>query len=275
MKKIAILGCGWLGQPLAKSLIGKGFTVSGSTTTVDKLAILEKFNIKPFLITLSEDKITGDFDEFLQGNNILIIDIPPKLRGANKENFVRKIANCIPYIEKLSIEKIIFISSTSVFEDNNSIVTDDTIPNATSESGKQLLAVEQLLQKNTHFETTVIRFGGLVGADRHPAKMLAGRSDIENPDGVINLIHQQDCVAIIEKVIEKNFWSESINAVSPFHPTRESYYTQKAAYFGLAPPTFDHSKPSVGKLVVVDKVDKILGHRFLWTDVGFEFTLSN
>lgn len=266
MKKIAILGCGWLGLPLSKSLVEKSFVISGSTTTFEKLEILEKLNIQPFLISISEDKITGSIDAFLHGTNILIIDIPPKLRGANKENFVQKIANLIPYIEKSSVEKVIFISSTSVFEDDNSIVTDDTIPNAISESGKQLFAVEQLLQKNTHFETTVIRFGGLVGTDRHPAKMLAGRSDIENPDGVINLIHQQDCVAIIEKVIERNFWSESINAVSPFHPTRESYYTQKAAYFGLAPPTFDHSKPSVGKLVTADKVDKILGHRFLWTD---------
>ena len=266
MKKIAILGCGWLGLPLAKSLIGKGFTVFGSTTTVDKLAILEKFNIKPFLITLSEDKITGDFDEFLQGNNILIIDIPPKLRGENNENFVRKIANCIPYIEKSSIEKIIFTSSTSVFDDDISVIADDSIPNSNSKAGKQLSAVEQLLQNNNHFETTIIRFGGLVGADRHPAKMLAGRSGIENPDGFVNLIHQEDCIAIIEKVIEKNFWSESINAVSPFHPTRETYYIQKATFFGLSTPTFDHSKPSVGKLVIADKVDKILGHQFVWTD---------
>ena len=266
MKKIAILGCGWLGLPLAKSLIEKGFEISGSTTTIAKLEILEKLNIQPFLVSLSEKKIIGNIDDFLHGKNVLIIDIPPKLRGANKENFVQKIANLIPYIEKSSVEKVIFISSTSVFEDDNSNINDDTIPNATSEAGKQLFAVEQLLQKNTHFETTVIRFGGLVGTDRHSAKMLAGRSDIENPDGVINLIHQQDCVAIIEKVIERNFWSESINAVSPFHPTREAYYTQKAAYFGLQAPTFDHSKPSVGKLVTADKVDKILGHRFLWTD---------
>ena len=266
MKKIAILGCGWLGLPLAKSLFDKNFIVSGSTTTVEKLQVLEKLHIKPFLISLLEKEITGNIADFLHENNILIIDIPPKLRGANKENFVQKIANCIPYIEKSTIEKVIFISSTSVFEDDNSTVTDDTIPNSNSEAGKQLFAVEQLLQNNKHFETTIIRFGGLVGADRHPAKMLAGRSGIENPDAVINLIHQEDCIAIIEKVIEKNLWNTTLNAVAPFHPTREAYYTQKASLLGLPAPNFDHTKPSIGKLVVADKVDADLEHRFVWTD---------
>ncbi len=266
MTKIAILGCGWLGLPLAKSLIDKGFAVSGSTTTSDKREVLRNANINSFVVSILENEIAGDFDGLLEGNDILIINIPPKLRGSSKEDFVQKIANCIPYIEKSSIEKIIFISSTSVFDDDNSIIDDDTAPNAKTEVGRQLFASEQLLQNNKNFETTVIRFGGLIGKDRHPAKMLAGKSDIENPNAFINLIHQEDCIAIIQKVIEKNLWNTSINAVTPFHPTRQAYYTRKANDFGLPAPTFDHTKPSVGKLVVVDKVDQILRHLFIWTE---------
>jgi 3-hydroxyisobutyrate dehydrogenase-like beta-hydroxyacid dehydrogenase len=32
-KSISILGCGWLGVPLAKHLIQKGFSVKGSVTS--------------------------------------------------------------------------------------------------------------------------------------------------------------------------------------------------------------------------------------------------
>ena len=35
--QVSILGCGWLGLPLAKSLIEKGFSVNGSTTSVEKI----------------------------------------------------------------------------------------------------------------------------------------------------------------------------------------------------------------------------------------------
>jgi len=40
-KTISILGCGWLGLPLAQHLIERSFTVNGSTTTADKCAQLK------------------------------------------------------------------------------------------------------------------------------------------------------------------------------------------------------------------------------------------
>ena len=35
MKKVAIVGLGWLGMPLAMSLAAKGWQVTGSKTTAD------------------------------------------------------------------------------------------------------------------------------------------------------------------------------------------------------------------------------------------------
>ena len=37
---ITILGCGWLGLPLAQTLVKEGYSVKGSTTTEDKLEVL-------------------------------------------------------------------------------------------------------------------------------------------------------------------------------------------------------------------------------------------
>ena len=161
MKQISILGCGWLGLPLAKALLENSFAVKGSTTSVEKLSVLENSGIQGFQIELSETKIQGDVDSFLDNSKVLIIDIPPKLRGNSKEDFVSKIKNLIPFVEKSSIEKVLFISSTSVYGDTSSFdcaqddtlsVTEETELNPETESGKQLAQAEQLLQSNGLFQ---------------------------------------------------------------------------------------------------------------------------
>ena len=263
MTKISILGCGWLGLPLAKALIENGFLVNGSTTSTDKLALLENAGITPFLIEIGEMGINGNADQFLEESRILIINIPPKLRGNSTENFVSKIETFLPFIEKSGIKKVLFVSSTSVFSDEDKVVTEETLPNPNTESGKQLLQCEKLLQDNSHFETTILRFGGLIGEDRNPIHFLAGRSNIENPDAPINLIHQEDCIGIILKIIDRNCWGETFNAVAPFHPNREEYYSQKAKENNLELPIFDHSKPSVGKTILSDKLEYVLKYQFI------------
>ncbi|MES2410697.1 MAG: SDR family NAD(P)-dependent oxidoreductase [Bacteroidota bacterium] len=262
MKQISILGCGWLGLPLAKSLLEKGFLVKGSTTSFGKVSVLENNGIKAFQIELSETGIKGEIDLFLRNSEILIIDIPPKLRSVSSESFVKKIEKLIPFIEQSKIEKIIFISSTSVYTDNNSVITETTQTEPVTESGKQLVETEKLLQSNANFKITVIRFGGLIGDDRHPIHFLAGRKHIENPEASINLIHQTDCIGIIEKIIELDSWNETFNAVAPFHPTRKEYYTQKAKELGLTLPQFNEQKASIGKTFLSDKVQNVLNYKF-------------
>lgn len=263
MTKISILGCGWLGFPLAKSLLKKGFYVKGSTTSLEKLTVLEQANIDAFLISLHSDSIVGDIETFLKDSEILIIDIPPKLRGINNESFVDKIKTLLTYIEKSSVKNVLFVSSTSVYADENRIITEETTPNPETESGKQLLQSEQFLQKNTKFKTTILRFGGLIGEDRHPIHSLSKKDNVENPDAVINLIHQEDCIGIIEKIIEKKSWNETYNAVTPFHPSRETYYTQKAIELNINAPKFNHSKTSIGKTILSNKIQKELDYQFI------------
>ncbi|MCF6131572.1 SDR family oxidoreductase [Flavobacterium wongokense] len=267
MKQISILGCGWLGLPLAKSLIGKGFSVKGSTTSADKIAVLKDVGIEAFQIEVSESRITGGMDSFLKNSEILIIDIPPKLKNVSSENFVKKIQNLIPFIEKSTIRKVVFISSTSVYGDDNSDITEATKPQPDTESGKQLLEAERLLQSNSDFKTMVIRFGGLIGENRHPIHFLAGKQNIENPKAPVNLIHQADCIGIIEKIIELDCRSETFNAVAPFHPTRKEYYIQKAIELGLPLPGFAEETTSFGKIIDCSLLEKTLNYKFQYPNL--------
>ncbi|MTH17975.1 SDR family oxidoreductase [Flavobacterium sp. LC2016-01] len=265
MKQISILGCGWLGLPLAKRLLEKGNSISGSTTSENKLSILAEAGIDPFLVTLESESVSENITSFLSESEILIIDIPPKLRNtgdSSQKVFVQKIENLIPFIERSGIKKVLFVSSTSVYGDDNSLITEETIPNPETESGKQLFLAEAILQQNQNFETTILRFGGLIGEERHPVKFLAGKENLENPDAPVNLIHQKDCIGIIEAILNQSKWNELFNAVAPFHPTRQEYYTQKAKEQNLILPKFSSEKSNIKKIVSSEKIETILNYQF-------------
>ena len=74
MKRVSVLGCGWLGKSLSISLLDEGYSVKGSTTTEEKLELLEMNNITPYIFNISEFE---EFDSFLN-SDILIISITSK-----------------------------------------------------------------------------------------------------------------------------------------------------------------------------------------------------
>lgn len=263
-RRIAILGTGWLGMPLAKMLLKNGFSVRGSTTSEEKLPLLKAAGIDSFLIKVAVEGISGDISGFLKKIDVLIIDIPPGLRKNPELDFSGGIQKLSEAIEKSVVKKVIFVSSVAVYEDTDSfkIYTEATAPNATSRSGMELIAAEKILLQNSNFDTTVIRFGGLIGAGRHPVKYLAGRTGLANPLGPVNLIHMRDCLRVIKKVLEKDIFGEVYNAVYPLNSPKEKYYLEKAREAGLEEPVFDHSKASVGKIISASKVMRELGVEF-------------
>lgn len=260
---IAVLGCGWLGFPLAKRLIAGGHSVKGSVTSFEKLAKLRNEGIIPFQVKILSQGVQGDLSSFLSGTKILIINLPPGLRRDTGQNFSGKMAQVKEFIEEFSIEKVLFVSSTSVYHDAENFpeYSEKHRPNGTSEAARQLFEAEELLQSE-HFKTTILRFGGLIGPDRHPVNYLAGKTGIKNPKAPVNLIHQQDCIEIILQIINKNAWGEIFNAVFPEHPDKESYYSAKAGEKNLPLPQFNKDHPSEGKIIHSENLRKSLNFRF-------------
>lgn len=87
-KTISILGCGWFGLALAKTLIQKGYNVKGSSTTLEKLNLLSSHNIQPFLVDFKKDTANYDADFFK--TDLLFICIPPKEVHQNNLIFILK-----------------------------------------------------------------------------------------------------------------------------------------------------------------------------------------
>jgi nucleoside-diphosphate-sugar epimerase len=266
-KKIGVLGCGWLGLPLARQLAGNSHQVYGTTTSSDKLIVLQKEGIAPYLISLSSTEIHGDIEGFLSHVDILIINVPPRLRGNNAESFFKKMELLLDEVKKSPVTKILFISSTSVYGDIEGEVTEETPPKPTTESGKQLLGSEELFKNVDSLQTTIIRFGGLIGPERHPVTMLSGRENLSNGDDPVNLIHQDDCIRMIVNVIDEQLWGRTFNGVYPLHPTKRDYYSSEAKKRGIPPPTYKVETPiKRGKTVTSMHFDQ--GHPIFKTSIG-------
>lgn len=260
--QISILGCGWLGFPLAETLV-KNHTVKGSVTTPEKLATLQAAGIQPYCIDLNNPD-AATVTAFLRGSDVLVIAIPPKLRAETGISYPEKLNNLLPYIVSAGIKNVLFTSSISVYGESEALpqVDETTIPIPETESGRQVLAAEQVLALCTDFKTTIVRLGGLTGGERHPVYHLAGRQNLENPEGPVNLINREECIGILTAVIDKNCWGEVFTAVHPETKNRKEYYTEKAAELGLPLPNFVEGSVK-GKFVKgQDKLMDLLGFSF-------------
>lgn len=263
---ISILGCGWLGLPLGEHLRDNGHTIKGSTTSTEKLQILKGKNIQPYHITLNptlNDDAKADFWDA----NLLILNIPPGRGQNNVETYHdRQIQAIVEQLRDSSITKVIFVSSTSVYPEKPGLVAeaDAQAGQAVRSSGNALLKAEKRLLECPSFDTTVLRFGGLYGYERHPIKHLAGRTELSKGGAPVNLIHLDDCIAIIQKIIEKDISNQIFNAVSDGHPPKDMYYPAIAREHGYEPPTYKENEDESEdyKIVSNTKLKQQLNYTF-------------
>ncbi len=261
---IAIIGLGWLGLPLAKQFVKKGHLISGSTTSEEKIELLSNTSISTYKVILNENNVEGDIEACLANCDILVLNTPPGLRRNPESNYVNKIKSLLPHIEKSAIQKVLYISSTSVFKDGFPFptITNDTKPNAETNAGIQIKTVEKLLTSNPSFDTTILRFSGLVADDRHPARMMSRRSNIHNAEAPVNLIHRNDCIGIIEQIIEQEVWGTTLNASYPDHPTKEAYYHKICIKMGYNTPDFSKEGVSNGKIIDGNAIEVTLNYSY-------------
>jgi len=261
-KSISILGCGWLGVPLAKHLILKGFSVKGSVTSEEKFELLTEAGIDPFRIVVSDTEVIMDDPEFFHAH-ILIISIPPKRIDDIEQVFPSQIRRLIPFILHSGIQKVIFISSTSVYPDKNQIAREEDLLAPDKASGRALLEAENLFTEIEEFKTTIIRFGGLIGVDRNPGRFLL-KSSKPIEDAPVNLIHQDDCIEIISSIIDHDLWRVTLNAVCPEHPMKKDFYQKAARQSGFSALVVAEQNAPF-KIVDSSKLIRLLDYEFIYS----------
>lgn len=259
--QLSILGCGWLGVPLAKHFIKQGWKVKGSTTQKSKLTELDSEDIIPYLIKLEENHILGNIVEFLEGSDHLIVDVPPGLRRHPESDYIAKLRPLLKAVEESNISQVLFISSTGVFQDHESLPSYTEHYRFTPQEIKnnQLIQAEQLFQNSKVIQTSILRFGGLIGNDRHPVKYLSGKTDVKNPNSPVNLIHLEHCILLISEIIQQEKFGMVFHGVEDIKLSKKDYYTQKAKELDLPIPGFNHETNSIGKDISMEWTSRKLG----------------
>jgi nucleoside-diphosphate-sugar epimerase len=260
-QSISILGCGWLGVPLAKHFLEKGFSVKGSVTSTEKFGMLSDAEILPYRIVLSDTEVILDEPDFFKCD-VLVISIPPRRIDGIEQIFPSQIRRLIPFILKSGIQKVIFISSTSVYPDKNQLAREEDLLVPDKASGRALVIAENLLKEQSGFETTIVRFGGLIGADRNPARFLL-KSPQPIANAPVNLIHQDDCIGILLAIVEQELWGETLNACCPEHPMRKDFYEKAAFLSGLPAPVISEELAGF-KTIDSSKLIRLLNYQFIY-----------
>lgn len=269
-RTVSILGCGWMGLPLGAHLVRQGYRVKGSTTTPEKQAQIAEAGITPYLLRLEPDLAGPAVDDFFEAD-VLFLNVPPGRRAPDVEATFRARMEAVrAALAGAPVGLVLFASSTSVYPDLNRVVTEEDAGGDIRASGAVLLETERMLMQAPGFATTVLRFAGLYGYDRRPGRFLAGRREVANGAAPVNLVHRDDCIAIVAALLEQDVRGAVLNACADEHPSRRRFYTQAAAWLGLDPPQFvteDAADAAASfKIVSNRRLKERLGYRFRHPD---------
>ena len=259
-KTLSILGCGWLGMPLATSFVENNFIVKGSTTTISKCEPLLEMGVQPYVLSI-DDEIDGNLTHFLQAD-ILFINVPFR----KQKPFLNAYKTLVKAIEKSTIEHVIFISSTAVYADTNTEITEDIDVAAINPAKKELIDFENLFKNNSNFNTTIIRFAGLIGGTRNPGNFFKEDRIVKNALAPVNLIHLEDCIGIIKAIVDQQKWNVTYNAATSTHPTKIEYYKLATELMGKKTADFVEELTTF-KTISNQKLIDELNYEFIYPDL--------
>lgn len=263
--RIAILGCGWLGLPLARAFNHDNYLVRGTTTRRTQLAALSRFGIQPYLLQL---KLTDSYqqadllDDLLTGVDTLILNVPP--RTTPRGTYPALLQPVAAAAARVGLPRLVFVSSTGVYPDEPRPMTEaDAL--AAPDAASELLQAEYVFGQGP-WQTTVLRLGGLFGPARPPGLFMRPGSTPAAPEAPVNLLHLTDAVGVIQAVIDQGAWGHTLNVCAGQHPTRRVFYTAATAALSLDPPTFQADDHAGGKLIRTDALHRALFYQFRHDD---------
>jgi nucleoside-diphosphate-sugar epimerase len=229
-----IIGCGYVGLPLALRLQKLGHDVHAWVRSMDSAAMLAEYRFSEIITgSVAEEKVWAglnrDFD--------IVIHCASSSGGgepAYEEVFLqgaRMMGAGQPRARRL------FVSSTSVYgQSAGEMVTEESAAEPVTATGRILREAERAALASG---TTVVRSTGIYGPNRGVLfeKFRRGEAVIEG-DGLrwINQIHQRDLVSAVEHLIDKGATGEIYNATDDMPVTYHDYYAWCSDFLGKPMP---------------------------------------
>ncbi len=249
MNHLLILGCGWLGEAVARAALPLYENITGTRTSKEGLEALSVLGINRAVFSLG-DPLPAQ----AENAKAVVVAIPP----SKITNYAKRLHQLIVALQTApQSPHLVFVSSTGYYPATGNYSEQTTFTEAPS--SPLVYEAEQILAQQTRLKTTVLRMGGLFNTtDRHPGNWFRGKSQVS--DGYANMIHQTDaahsvCFALANQI------QGTFNVVSP-KPVRKSDFYMAA---------FQHAQRSDIPSFVTGKPGKWIDGS-LWETQGFQFT---
>ncbi len=208
MKNILIIGCGDIGSLLAKKLSLLGHQVYGIRRSEH---VLEG-------VTMLQADVSRDFSLYLnskvQSLDYVYIILSPdsSTLDSYQQTFVDSLTHIRQALSAYNIRHVFFVSSTSVYGQNQGQwVDENSETEPTAFNGQILVQAEQLCWQV--WPCTVLRCGGIYGNGRlRLIQWLKSRKPVHQ--GVwTNRVHVLDVVGILIFLFEKHQQNQSLNKI--------------------------------------------------------------
>ncbi|MBP6120954.1 MULTISPECIES: SDR family oxidoreductase [Providencia] len=267
MKKVTIIGLGWLGLPLASSLLADGVNVVGTKTTPDGVDAARAIGIDCYALKFTPELECeqDDLEQLMSKTDVIVILLPPS--KVDTEHYIRAIEQLVDSAMAFNVPRVIFTSSTSVYGEQDGVIDENASLQAETASASALIKVEQWLHKLPNISVDILRLAGLVGDKRHAGRFLAGKTGVKGANQRVNIVHQDDVIAAITLLIQQPQGGHIYNLCAPIHPTRTEFYHQASLALGLVPPEFVEDENRLeGKIINGDRICLELGFEYEYPD---------
>lgn len=213
MKSVLIIGSGLLGLSLAEKFSNKGYQVSITSTTEDKLLVLKNLGYNAIMFNSNEAK---DYKTFsLLKVDILVFTLAPsKCKAINYKDALNNICNSLN-----SFNLLIFTSSISLYSNNGQSHNEES----KAIEFASIIYQTELFIKEYIKHYYIFRLAGLIDKQRHPKGFHKGL-EVKQADASVNLVHIQDVSNIIYSAIAHKIDTGVYNVCSPLHPSKKEYY---------------------------------------------------
>lgn len=207
MKKIGIIGCGWLGCHIADSL-SDHYEIFATTRFESKGKDLSSKGYHVTLANFLDNHLSETMKEWeaLSQLDAVIITIPfSGIKGA-EISLEERAQNLLTFLGDYK-GQIFLMSSTGVYPDVEKEFTEDdrSADDVPSES----------VIKNRFPQVNILRLAGLMGGQR-----LLKNYNISNLDLLTNHIHYTDICLVVAKMLNNRSQSKVYNVVAPIHPNK-------------------------------------------------------
>jgi len=264
-RHLVIVGCGYVGQALGEALVAAGHAVTGTTTTPARAAALSTAGILPAVLDVHD---TRRLNETLRGAAAVFATLAAGRGGDYQRTYAEGVRCIVNACRTLGVNRLIYTSSTRVYAQDDGSRVDENAPTLPEDAnGQALLAAEQsVLRIPEQLRGTVVRLGGIYGPGRDLTERIRNAAGTHRTDGdhVVNLIHRDDIVAALTKLLYRQYHGV-LNLVNDQPMARRDLYDSVLRQLGLEPITWDAPPPDrpggLGKRVANDLIKRTLDLR--------------